>query len=97
MSRILMLLIAVFVILFGITFHLLNDQRVEFDFFLASGEFYFSVLMVAAFIIGAVLGMVVSLPIIIKLKRKNAKLLKQVTINEKELDNLRVIPIKDGP
>ena len=68
---------------------------VVLDYFLASTEFYFSAWMLAALILGAILGIASSLPIILKLKGQNAKLMRQVKVSEKEINNLRVLPVKD--
>ena len=45
--------------------------------------------------IGAVLGMVASLQLVIHLKRDIIRLQKSVKVAEKEVTNLRSLPIKD--
>jgi uncharacterized membrane protein YciS (DUF1049 family) len=52
-------------------------------------------LVVIVLIIGSTLGLLASLPIIIKLKRDKMILEKQIKNSEKEINNLRVMPIKD--
>jgi putative membrane protein len=47
--------------------------------------------------IGALLGVLASLPMILKLKHENTRLVRQVKMTEKEINNLRVIPVKDTP
>jgi uncharacterized membrane protein YciS (DUF1049 family) len=47
--------------------------------------------------VGAVLGMLASIPMLLKLTHENTKLIKQVKMTEKEINNLRVIPVKDTP
>lgn len=95
MSRLLILILIFAVILLGVVFHLRNDQLVVLDYLVGSSEFYFSVWLVSAFTIGALLGLISSLPVILKTKRENTRLQKQVKIKEKELNNLRVLPVKD--
>ncbi len=97
MSRLLKLILILFVVLIGVVFHLRNDQRIALDYLLGSTEFYFSIWIVTALALGVILGMVSSLPVIIKLKRDNVKLQRQVNVSEKEINNLRVIPVKDLP
>ncbi len=95
MSRLTTLAIVIVVILLGVTFHLRNDQFVVLDYFIDSKEFYLSALLIASFTIGAILGMLASFPVIFKLNRDNAKLAKQLKICEKEITNLRVMPVKE--
>ncbi|MFQ5659206.1 MAG: lipopolysaccharide assembly protein LapA domain-containing protein [Gammaproteobacteria bacterium] len=97
MSRFLIIILFIFILFFGLIFHLHNPERVVFDYFISSGEFYFSVLMALSFAAGAILGMLANLPLIVRLKRERARLLKQVKVSEKEINNLRAIPVKDTP
>ena len=95
MSRLLILVLIFAVILLGVVFHLRNDQLVVLDYLVGSSKFYFSVWLVAAFAIGALLGMISSIPAILKVKREIARLQKRVKVSEKEINNLRVLPMKD--
>lgn len=95
MSRLLILSLIFAVILLGVVFHLRNDQLVVLDYFVGSSKFYFSVWLVCAFSLGALSGLLSSLPLILKMKRQSASLQKRARISEKELNNLRVLPIKD--
>ena len=97
MSLVLRLCIVLFVLLIGLAFHLRNDQFIEFDYYLGIIDLPFSFFIVVSLIVGIVLGALASLPRQLRLKRENARLTRQVSINEKELNNLRVIPIKDTP
>jgi putative membrane protein len=96
MTRLLIVILIFTVILLGVVFHLRNDQLVVLDYLVGSSEFYFSVWLVSAFTVGALLGLVASLPVILGAKRENARLQKRVKTNEKELNNLRVLPVKDS-
>jgi len=78
-----------------VTFHLRNDQFVVLDYFVGSKEFYLSALLIASFTLGAILGMLAGLPIFFKLNRDNAKIAKKLKLCEKEINNLRVIPVKE--
>ncbi len=96
MSRLLKLCIFLFVLLLGLIFHLRNDQPVVMDYYLGVMELPFSFIVVFVLSVGVVLGVLVSIPAHLKLKRENARLRKQVSITEKEINALRVIPVKDG-
>lgn len=96
MSRLVKLCLFLFVVLIGLIFHLRNEQPVVIDYYLGSLEMPFSASIVFVLSIGVVLGVLVSLPVQLRLKRENARLLKQITIAEKEINALRVIPVKDN-
>jgi hypothetical protein len=51
--------------------------------------------LIIAIITGAILGVIASAGVIVKLKREKAKLRKLTELSEKELKNLRTLPIKD--
>lgn len=95
MLRILKLLLFTSVILIGIAIHLRNDQLVTLDMYLGIVELPFSIFLVCALIVGAVLGVLATLPTVLKLGREKSRLMTQIKLSEKELDTLRVIPLKD--
>jgi uncharacterized membrane protein YciS (DUF1049 family) len=66
------------------------------DYYIGALELPFSFIVVLVLSIGVFLGFLVSIPARIKLKSENARLLKQVSVSEKEINALRVIPIKDN-
>jgi putative membrane protein len=95
MSRILKFSFVLLVMLVGLAFHVRNDQLVDLDFYLGVISLPFSLYIIVAICLGAVLGWLAVLPRLIGLKRENARLQKHIQVNEKELNNLRVIPVKD--
>jgi putative membrane protein len=95
MSRILIPILVLVVILLGVVFHLRNDQLIILDYFLGSSESYFSIWLVGSFAIGAILGMLTVIPTILKSKREILRLQRDLKMNEKEINNLRVMPVKD--
>lgn len=96
MSRLLKLSLVLVVFLIGLAFHLRNDQFVNFNYYLGSFDLPFSFFMVLALGLGAVLGVLACMPLVLTLKRENMKLSKQVSLAAREIDNLRVIPVKDS-
>ncbi len=95
MTRFAKILLVLIIILSGLAVHLRNDQAVLFDYYLGSIELPFSLFMILALCTGAVLGILATLPHLLRLKQEKARLLRKVKFSEKELDNLRVIPVKD--
>ncbi len=96
MSRLVKLCVFLLVLLLGVIFHLRNAQLVVIDYYLGTLELPFSATLVFVLSFGVVLGILASIPARIRLKRENARLLKQVSITEKEVNALRVIPVKDN-
>lgn len=96
MSRIVKLCIFLFVLFLGLIFHLRNQQPIVIDYYLATLELPFSAIVVFVLSLGVILGVLVSIPARIKLKRENTRLLRQISLTEKEINALRVIPIKDN-
>jgi lipopolysaccharide assembly protein A len=96
MSRIAKLIIVLAILLFGLAFHLKNNFPVELNYYVGTTPpLPLSVVVVIVLCLGAVLGVLASLPIIIKLKSQKLKLEKQIKNSEKEINNLRVMPVKD--
>lgn len=94
----LLILLVLFIIVFiiGLSFYFRNDQLVVLDYFLGSKERYFSFWLLSFMVFGVFMGWLTIIPVILKLKRNNIKLLRQARVNEKEINNLRIIPIKDA-
>ena len=92
--RALSYLFLLIVMLVGLTFASLNSNVVTFNYYLGSIDIVLSMLLVGAFGLGIFLGMFVAILLWIKVKRDNAQLKSRLKIIEKEVENLRSIPIK---
>ena len=95
LSRIAGLILILAVVLFGLLLHLQNDQEVTLGYYLGTIKLPLSVIIVLSLIAGAILGVLASLPLIFKLRRQRRRLEKQIKNSEKEINNLRVMPLKD--
>lgn len=95
MSRFAKLSLFILVIILGILLHLKNSQVIEFNYYVGSIEIPLSLLLVLTFIGGAILGMLSSLPILLRFRSEKTKLEKLSRVTEKEVNNLRVMPMKD--
>lgn len=89
--------IALFLLIFivSLVFFLKNNQMINFNYLVASLDISLSLLLFISLCVGAFLGILAWLPKVFSLKSRISKLEKQVKITEKELDNLRVMPMKD--
>jgi len=95
MSRIAQLILVFIILLVGLAFHLKNNQLIELNYYVGAIELPASLIVVLVLCLGAFLGVLASLPIIIKLKQQKHRLEKQIKNSEKEINNLRVMPVKD--
>lgn len=95
MKRIVTFLILVLVVLVGVAFAVLNAQPILLNYYFGSREIPLSLLLVLALGLGAMLGIVASIGLLIRNKREMQKLRKAAKLAEKEIDNLRSLPIRD--
>ena len=93
--RIIYTAFALIVIIFGVSFAVLNAESVQLNYYLGSVELPLSLILIVTMIIGALLGIFASLSFIVGSRRNANKLKKSVEVAEKEIANLRNIPIKD--
>jgi uncharacterized integral membrane protein len=82
MSRIIQLVFILLVLLAGIVFHLRNDQLVALDFYSGILELPFSVWILLALTVGAVLGLLACLPAMVSGRIQNARLRRRLLIYE---------------
>lgn len=89
--------IILFMLIFfvALVFFLKNNQLITFDYLIASQDISLSFLLFISLGIGALLGFLAWLPKVFSLRHRISRLEKQVKLTEKELDNLRVMPMKD--
>ncbi len=96
MVRIVYSFIFLVLVIFGIVFAVLNAEPVKLNYYFGSEDVPLSLIIVFAMIVGAILGVVASASMIISNRREVMKLRKSVELAEKEVTNLRAIPIRDN-
>ena len=94
-KRIVYIGIFVFVLLVGLVLFSKNNQLLTFDYLIGSRELSLAWLLFLSMCLGAVLGILSCLPLLLRLYREKRKLGKLVKVTEKEVNNLRVMPMKD--
>lgn len=95
MARIIGFILILIILILGLYFGSINAEPVKLDYFWGTSEVALSVALVLSLFIGAVLGVLACLSMIIRLRHKVAKLQKAVKAAEKEVVNLRTLPLKD--
>lgn len=93
--RILSLGILLIVLLLGLSFAVLNSGTITVNYYMGEREIPLSVALVLALVLGALLGILSALGVILRQRTRISRLNRAVTMTEKEVMNLRSLPIKD--
>lgn len=94
--RLISLVVIAFVLFMGVTFACLNAQVVTVNYYIGSAKLPLSLLLVIVLTLGACCGLVMGLKSFVGSKREAYRLRHQLKIANKEIENLRVIPVKDS-
>lgn len=89
------MILTLVVTLFTVTFTLLNSQPVKVNYYFGSYEIDLLIVVVICLVIGAFLGIMAALGKMFSLKQEMSRKEKKIKITEKELENLRSLPLKD--
>jgi putative membrane protein len=95
MSKLVYTIIVLVIVLFGIIFAILNAETVQLNYYFGSKQLPLSLAIVISMIIGAILGVLASINLILRSRKEVSRLRKASEIAEKEIANLRAIPIKN--
>lgn len=82
------------IILLGATFAVLNSGVVTINYYVGQRSLPLSLLLALVFAAGCLLGIAVTSWALLKIKLQNHHLQKQLKIAEKEVENLRAIPLQ---
>jgi len=93
--RIVTYLLLLIIILIGITFAVLNPTTVTMNYYIGQKTLPLSLLLVSVFAFGCLLGLLVGGWLLLRMKIKNYRLKQRLKVAEKEVQNLRTIPLQD--
>lgn len=93
--RIFIISLYIILILFGVTFAALNATAVQINFYLTTLKMPVSVLIVSVLGIGMFLGYVLMISRYWRLKSEHRKIKNQLNLTEREIKNLRTIPLRN--
>jgi lipopolysaccharide assembly protein A len=93
--RIITYILLLIIILIGITFATLNPSVVTIHYYIGQRTLPLSMLLVLVFAMGCLLGLGVGLMLLVSVKIKNYRLKHRLKLAEKEVENLRAIPLQD--
>ena len=94
MVRLVRLIFFLLIFALGLYFGILNSHNVQLNYYHGKMEAPLALVVVVAIMLGALLGGTVSLGVIVKSKRELARVRKMLGVTEKELANLRSLPLK---
>lgn len=83
------------IIFLGVSFATLNSELVTVNYYVGHRTLPLSLLLVSIFVIGSFLGILSSLWIILKIKMQKYGLQQKLKLAEKEIENLRAIPLQN--
>lgn len=95
MKLIIGLIILAILFAVGITLGTQNDQLVQVNYLLAQGEYRLSSLLAVVFVGGFITGWLIFCLVLLRLKMSNKGLQKKVERQQRELTELRALPLKD--
>lgn len=90
-------LIVIFLVIAGVITSMitrLNSNLVTFNFYFDTIEIPLAVLIIASIIMGSILGVLFTVAMVFHALREKRRLRKKLKLCEKEIQNLRDIPIK---
>ena len=94
MKKIIGMLLILPIILAGISFAVLNADTVSLNYYIGAMELPLAVVILIALMVGVLLGISVSLGFLIGKRSENTRLKHKLVMMEKEIKNLREIPLK---
>lgn len=95
MKRLLTIIFLIILIAVGLSFTVLNADEVELNYYFSTTSQPLAVIVLGAAVLGALFGVLATLSMVFAQKGENIRLRKKVDLIEKEIKNLREIPIKD--
>jgi len=95
MKRLVKIILISIVTLITVVFTLLNSQPVKINFYFGHYELDLLVVIVISLVVGAVLGITAAMVKLLGLKQEVARKDKKIRVMEKEVENLRSLPLKD--
>jgi len=93
--RLIMMIFYLLIMLFGVAFAALNAGSVQLNLYFKMFTMPISILMLATLALGVMLGCFAFLTRYCSLKVRHRKLKHQLELTEREIKNLRAIPLKD--
>ena len=85
----------IIILIAGLAFFLRNSQVQEFNYLIGTITLPLALLVLLSLFAGVICGLLAVIPLLLRQRRRIARLEKQALIAEKEINNLRIVPVKD--
>lgn len=95
MKRIIFLVIFLLISVIGLSFALMNAETVTLSYYFGTLDAPLSIIVVVSVALGALLGVSASMAMALGLKQEIARLRRSIKVTEKEVANLRSLPLRD--
>ncbi|MBX9587022.1 MAG: LapA family protein [Gammaproteobacteria bacterium] len=82
------------VVAVGISFAILNAKSVPLNYYFDAKEISLALLIAITLAAGALIGLLLSIPSLFRLKRSNRQMKNRIKFFEKEIEHLRTLPSK---
>lgn len=86
----------ILILVFGVSFAGLNAEPVTINYYIGMGKLPLSLLMVISFALGCLIGLLVGMTMYLRLKSQNYRLKNRIKLADKEVSNLRSMPLQDN-
>jgi putative membrane protein len=96
MRRIMTIILFVIVLMLGAGFSAINLTPVDINYYLGVLSLPLSMVIIAAIILGTILGALALSTNILRLQYENRRLRKKLISSEQEINSLRILPITDA-
>lgn len=97
MRKILWTTLAVVLILIGLSFAMLNPQKASLNLYVGQATLPVAVWLVLALALGAIAGICSTLGVILRQRREIRRWRRKANDAQKEISELRKLPIRDNP
>ena len=95
MARLFRFIFYLVVAFLAVIFALLNGEAAQFDYYFGKASLPLALMLAIAMAIGALLGVIATVGMVVKSKRQASAMRRNATNAEKELAKLRAIPHQD--
>jgi len=94
MLRLFGFILLIILVVLGLSFAVLNAEPVPLNYYFGSRDIPLSMVVVLSLAAGAVIGVLVSMGMILRLKQQAAQLRRKLRQAEKAADHLSILPAK---
>lgn len=95
MARLFGLLLLIVLAVFGLSFAVLNAEPVSLNYYFGYRDIPLSMIVVLSLALGAVIGILFSMGMVLRLKQQVGGLRRRLQLAEKRADELHILPAKE--